>query len=197
MTSSQVIAAARARPASPSRGRPAGRRAVPPLPRRSLGIRRDDGAVTPSSTNSSVPPESAAVTTGLRGQERFERHQAVVFVERHVDHGERLAVEAGRPRRRPRRGTSRVRDAASSAARSTAARWLPSPTTTSRTARARTPPLHGEVHRLFCLEARHRQHVVAVRAGESRRPSIGGWYSGLDRGRCSGAGEPLTVREIV
>ena len=44
-------------------------------------------------TNSSVPPESRAVITGLRARNAFERRQPVVLVERRVDEAECVRVE--------------------------------------------------------------------------------------------------------
>ena len=50
--------------------------------------------LTSSTTNSSGPPASVAVMTGLRARKRLERHVAEVLVERHVDDGQRVGVQA-------------------------------------------------------------------------------------------------------
>ena len=49
--------------------------------------------MTPSSTNSSGPPASVVVTTGFRGEERLERHVAVILVVGREDDGERARVQ--------------------------------------------------------------------------------------------------------
>ena len=112
-----------------------------------------------------MPPESVAVITGLRAEERFERHVAVVLVERSVDDGERSGVEIDQLVAANGAGEDdAVAHPASDATRSAAARCEPSPAMTSRGGAGTCAIARDrEIDALHAFEPADDQHVVAVR----------------------------------
>ena len=129
--------------------------------------------LTPSTTNSVGPPESVAVITGLRGQERLERDVAEILVERRIDdrRARRRRARAACSSSTAPRNVTRSATPSDSASRSMLARCVPSPATTSRSRRRPgAMRAHREIDALDALDPADRQHVVAVRARAAAAP---------------------------
>ena len=171
ITPSQVMRRARRTRRRPSRPRARRSPASPLIAAASAsGVRRADEPVDAVDDELVRAARVGARDDRLAREKRLERDVAEVLVVRRIEHRQRAGVELDQlvvvdaaeerrpgPRRRPR-----------AAARSTLARCVPSPATTSRIGRSTSRHRrHQQIHPLDRFDAADRQDVVAVGPGTS------------------------------
>ena len=202
MTVSQVMVLARSRPCAPSdavSARSASSFAMASAT--ATGSGSTTNPLSPSRTNSSVPPESRAVITGFCGQERFERGEAVVLVVRRVDQAQRVAIE--RDQRvignRAGKGDAIARAALFGGLLDELAEAAVADDDQPQMTRQVRHGAHREIDAFVLFEPRDRQHVVAVFAGRQLpAPSAADDRAASRQGRCtSAAGSTRSARSCT